>query len=243
MRVVLPLQPLRYRRLSSQNNTLREHTLLSLIPHTLLFQTRQRLKKIKASKQVWNRALSNEYRLADMNALDNRPAFADFRAGWNDDGLLFNVLVAGKKDKIKCDSEKPLVSDGLQLWIDTRNTPGVHRANRFCHLFCVLPTGSGKNKQEPSARQLEIPRCRETAPMDASESLRCKSSIYDDGYSLSLWIPAESLNGFDPDQSPVLGFYYAVFDNELGTQTLGLGQEFPYHSDPSLWQSLELSAG
>ncbi|HUG19222.1 MAG TPA: hypothetical protein VMM56_09615 [Planctomycetaceae bacterium] len=215
--------------------------MLSLIPHALLFQTRQRLKKIKASKQIWDRALADDYRLADLSGLDSHPVFADFRAGWNDDGLLFNVLVAGKKNKVRCDSEQPLESDGLQLWIDTRNTPGVHRANRFCHLFCALPAGSGKNKQQPSARQLEIPRCREAAPLASAESLRCKSNINHEGYSLSLWIPAESLNGFDPDQSPLLGFYYAILDNELGLQTLGIGQEFPYHSDPSLWQCLELS--
>jgi hypothetical protein len=214
---------------------------MSLIPHALLFQTRQRLKKLKPSKQVLNRALSDDYRLADMNGLDRQPLFADVRAGWNEAGLLFNVLVAGKKKKLRCDPEKPLESDGLQLWIDTRNTPGVHRANRFCHLFCALPTGAGKHKQEPSARQLEIPRCRESSPIASANSFRSKSKMTGEGYSSSLWIPSDSLNGFDPDQSPILGFYYAVFDNELGTQTLGIGQEFPYHSDPSLWQSLELS--
>jgi hypothetical protein len=151
------------------------------------------------------------------------------------------VSVASKKKKLKCDTENPLESDGLQLWIDTRNTPGVHRANRFCHLFYALPIGSGKNGQLSSARQIEIPRCRETSPIASFDSLRCSSKIVDDGYTLTLWIPSDALNGFDPDQSSTLGFYFAVRDSELGTQTFGLGKEFPYLNDPSLWQSLEMS--
>ena len=213
---------------------------MSLIPHALLFQTQQRIKQIKPSKQPWNRALSADHRLGDLNGLDGQPLFADLRVGWNEDGILFNALVESKRQALKCDPAKPLGSDGLQLWIDTRNTPGVHRANRFCHMFCAMPAGGGKNKQQPSVRQLEIPRCREASPLADEKSLRCKSKVSDEGYSLYVWIPADSLNGYDPEQSAVLGFYYAIQDAELGTQTMGIGSEFPYHSDPSLWQSLEM---
>jgi hypothetical protein len=54
------------------------------------------------------------------------------------------------------------------------------------------------------------------------------------------FFPAAVLNGFDPDQNPKLGFYYAVRDAEHGDQVLGVGADFPYAEDPSLWAGLEL---
>jgi hypothetical protein len=48
------------------------------------------------------------------------------------------------------------------------------------------------------------------------------------------------LNGYDPDQNPRLGIYYAVRDAERGEQVLSVGSEFPYCEDPSLWSVLEL---
>ncbi len=53
-------------------------------------------------------------------------------------------------------------------------------------------------------------------------------------------MPGSVLNGFDPEQNPRLGFYYAVRDAELGEQVLSVGSEFPYWEDPSLWSVLEL---
>jgi hypothetical protein len=60
------------------------------------------------------------------------------------------------------------------------------------------------------------------------------------GYILEGFLPAAVLNGFDPEQNPRLGVFYAVQDRELGEQTLGAGSEFPFAEDPSLWSVLEL---
>src|SRR5947209_8099168 len=49
-----------------------------------------------------------------------------------------------------------------------------------------------------------------------------------------------AVTGFDPEEHPRLGVYYAVRDSERGEQTLSVGSEFPYAEDPSLWQVLEL---
>ena len=48
------------------------------------------------------------------------------------------------------------------------------------------------------------------------------------------------LNGYDPEQNPRLGVYYAVRDAELGEQVLSVGADFPFSEDPSLWGVLEL---
>ena len=57
---------------------------------------------------------------------------------------------------------------------------------------------------------------------------------------MEAFLPAVVLNGFDPEQNPRLGFYYAIRDAELGEQTLTVGSDFPYADDPSLWSVLEL---
>ena len=213
---------------------------MSLIPHGLLFETRQRIARIAASQRSKLQPLDEQYRLRDQNGLDGRTVFADLRVGWNEAGLLFDLRVEGKQQAPLCDVDKPEGSDGLLLWIDTRNTPGVHRANRFCHLFCAQPTGAGKNRQSAFVVQQEIGRCREASPLANSSEMACESKLSKRGYSMTVWLGSKALNGFDPEQSPVLGFYYAVRDRELGTQTFGLGEEFPYRTDPTLWQSLEM---
>ena len=53
-------------------------------------------------------------------------------------------------------------------------------------------------------------------------------------------LPAEALNGFDPDTNRRLGFAYQVTDPDRGDQFLGVGREFPVAEDPSLWATLEL---
>ncbi len=54
-------------------------------------------------------------------------------------------------------------SDGLRVWIDTRDTHNIHRASRFCHQFVFLPTGGGPRLDQPVAEQTLINRARENA--------------------------------------------------------------------------------
>ena len=61
-----------------------------------------------------------------------------------------------------------------------------------------------------------------------------------DGYRLEFWLPAETLNGFDADESSQLGFYCQLKDSELGDFPLTIDAAFPFASDPGLWQILQL---
>ena len=60
------------------------------------------------------------------------------------------------------------------------------------------------------------------------------------GYRLEAFLPAAVLTGFDPEQHPRLGVYYAVRDGEKGDQFLAVNADFPVADDPSLWAVLEL---
>jgi len=215
---------------------------MSLIPNAFLVESHQSIHKLpkKPARRASLKSLPNKYTLETLQPLDHFSPFATLSLGWHEDGLQIGCRVEGKKEAPTGDVNQLNSSDGLHLWIDTRNTPGVHRANRFCHQISVLPTGGGKNKQEPILQQIEIARCREKSPIADSELFWINSTIEKSAYELSLWIPADALNGYDPEESPVCGFFYAIRDRERGLQTLSVGEEFPFTSDPSLWHSIEL---
>jgi hypothetical protein len=206
--------------------------------------------------------LEESYRLAGLAELEGRAALADVRAAWSEQGLAFCVIVQGKSQPPWCRSSKIEDSDGLQVWIDTRDVHNVHRATRFCHRFIFLPeikeekkgTGpicakhpegrSGKWGLSPfspaHAECLPIHRAKELPHPVRQGLLQARCRLQTDGYILEAFIPAEALTGFDTVEHPRLGFTYAVIDRELGEQTFGVGSPMPYQEDPSLWATLEL---
>jgi len=185
-------------------------------------------------------ALSERHRLPCFAELDGRKPFADLRLGWSEAGIAVFLRVEGKKQAPWCRDTKIEDSDGLQLWIDTRDTKNVHRAGRFCHRFAVLPMGSGRNLDQPTISLLAINRARESPREIHERQLVARSKRFKDGYELEAFFPADALTGYDPSEHPKMGFTYAVFDRELGTQTFTVGTEFPIAEDPSLWGTLEL---
>jgi hypothetical protein len=221
-------------------------------------------------KSLWTdegARLDEKDRLVGLAELEERTVWADVRAAWSEAGLAFSVHVQGKSQPPWCRAGRVEDSDGLQIWIDTRDVHNVHRAGRFCHRFIFLPSVAGikaispisakhptsgrrpevgRGKLDPSpfsqamSESLPINRAREL-PQPVREGLlksRCQQRT--DGYVLEVFIPAEALTGFDPAEHPRLGFTYAVVDRELGVQTFGVGSPMPYQEDPSLWATLEL---
>lgn len=198
-------------------------------------------------EKLWDRAgvaLDEDCRLPSFGALlESRPSFADVRAAWSEAGLSLTVSVAGKKQLPWCRGDRCEDSDGLHLWIDTRNTHNVHRATRFCHRLVFLPAGGGRRLDEPVAGQLLINRAKEMPKPIAPGLLKVASEKRVDGYTLACHIPAAALTGFDPAEHPKLGFFFCVQDRELGWQTLSVDNSFPFNEDPSVWGTLELNRG
>lgn len=179
-------------------------------------------------------------RIDSRAALGEGPRFAELKLAWNEQGLGLELRVKGKDQPPAGDANRPRGSDGLFLWLDTRDTRNIHRASRFCHQFYFLPTGGGRDQDEPACGQLKIHRALQDAPLADHSALPFVMKRSKGGYRLQAFLPAAALFGFDPETSPRLGFFYSIRDLELGEQTLGLGPEFPYWEDPSLWSTLEL---
>jgi hypothetical protein len=224
---------------------------MPVVPHRFLFRFSFPVREVEPSgAQKPFLALDKTPPLPDLGALDAAPPFATLRAGWNEAGLGFRLEVSGKKMPVFVDSGDPTESDGLQLWIDTRNTQSIHRATRFCHHFAFWPIpdhwakGGGKRSTANAlagTQQLAIALAKEDASMSRAGLLKAVSRPTQDGYELEIWIPAECLQGYDRESNPLLGFYYCVRDAELGEQFLTVGREFPFDHDPSLWATLELT--
>lgn len=180
-------------------------------------------------------------RLRGFAALDGGPAFADVRLAWNELGVGIEASVTGKEQPPAGDASKPRLSDGLTLWLDTRDARAGHRATRTCHQFTFLPAGGGADLAEPACVQTKINRALQDAPLAGAADIPFRAHELKSGYRVEAFLPAAVLAGFDPDQHPRWGVYYHVRDSELGDQYLGVNGDFPVADDPSLWDALDLT--
>jgi hypothetical protein len=211
-----------------------------LIAPTMLFRFAAPCLYSEAAWTAKGCVLAEKHRLPCFAELEGRPSFADVRMAWNEKGLVLNVQVRGKQQPVWCRDSRIEDSDGVQVWIDTRNTQNIHRAGRFCHRFALLPIGAGRRLDEPVAALLAINRAKESPREIDHAALQIRSALHRDGYALEAFLPAAALTGYSPADQPALGFTYAVIDRELGWQTFSVGQELPFAEDPSLWGTLDL---
>jgi hypothetical protein len=216
---------------------------MPLIPHRFLFRMAHPCRHVPAiPREDDDRLLDlpESCRLDNFAALAACTNFADVRVGWTEVGIGFQVEVKGKEQSPQGDAGRPRASDGVTLWLDTRNARTSHRASRYCHQFYFLPTGGGPDRDEPVFGQAKINRALQDAPITHAGAVPFRCLHTKGGYIVEAFLPAGVLNGFDPEQNPRLGIYYAVRDAELGDQVLSVGADFPYWEDPTLWGVLEL---
>lgn len=165
----------------------------------------------------------------------------DFRIGWHEKGILLTVILSGKNRPLFCDPSKLETSDGLYLVLDTRDVRDIQRGTRYSHRFLFFPTSTDSKTAIPKAFWLPIHRAKaQPNPVDVSR-FRLASEVRKDGYSLSVFIPGETLTGFDPKEHNRLGFHYTLQDNELGHYVLQHLPLFPVEEVPSLWANLVLN--
>ncbi len=178
--------------------------------------------------------------LPDLAQLEGGRSWAEVRIAWNPAGLAVAIEATGKLGPIHFE-EGPTLSNGAQIWIDTRDTRNIHRASRFCHRFTAkLAPGGARTALDVELAQRPIARAVADAPMCAIETLTTRAERLSDGWRLEIFIPSEALHGFDPETNRRLGFAYQVSDPDREDQFLAVGREFPIGEDPSLWSTLEL---
>lgn len=216
------------------------NSIVAQVPKNLLFRYRVECQRYegKFGKKF---GLDESFQLPHFGSFERQRTFTDFRVGWNDQGLYFDITTTGKTQSLWCRQNEILESDGVQVWIDTRDTHNIHRASKFCHWFVWLPVGGGPQNTSPVNMMLKINRSSEDSPTINRHPVDVVSKTLKDGYRMCAFVSGKSLNGWDTSDHRQIGFNYAVQDRELGWQTLAVGPELPIREDPSLWQSLKLA--
>src|SRR5262249_39019380 len=129
----------------------------------------------------------------------------------------------------------------VHLWIDTRDTRDVSRATRFCHHFVIsVIKKTARGSLNAIVTQRPIARATADAPTYRGNLILAAAELTKANWTLSMFLPADALHGFDPDTNRRLGFAYQVSDRVRPDQFLGVGREFPLGENPSLWATLEL---
>lgn len=216
---------------------------MALVPYRFLFRVAHPCPYVKNMPRPGRDRLldlPDECRLENFAAMDEARNFAQVSLAWNELGFGIQVEVRGKENTSVGDVSRPRGSDGVTLWLDTRDSRTSHRASRYCHQFHFLVTGGGPERDEPAVVQTRIHRALEDAPIANPAAIPLRVKTRAGGYVLEAFLPATVLQGYDPEQHPRLGFFYAVRDDELGEQLLSITSEFPFWEDPTLWSVLEL---
>jgi hypothetical protein len=215
---------------------------MPLIPNRFLFRVAYPCRYVADRPQEGDDLLDlpASCRLDGFADMDERRSFAEVRLAWNEGGLALQVEVRGKEQAPVGDVSRPRHSDGVTVWIDTRDARTSHRASRYCHQFHFLAAGAGPDRDEPAFVQGKINRALQDAPSVSAAAVPFQFVRRTGGYRLEAFLPTAALYGFDPEQNPRLGLHVAIHDQELGEQSLSVGSDFPWAEDPSLWSVLEL---
>ena len=213
-----------------------------IVPPQFLFRWAFTARRMANLPRTTGRLLDlpDECLLPSLSELDHRRDFATVKLAWNDGGFGISVEVSGRSQRPKPLQGENVRADGIWLWFDTRNTQTVHRATKFCHHFILRPLGAGPSQNSPSVKALPVARAREETSLPDQRLVKIQSEISSSGYWLDAWFPVNVFAGFDPATNNRIGFHYSIHDSELGNQTLAVSSEFPFESDPSLWQTVEL---
>ncbi len=221
----------------------------TLIPNRLLFRFEFALRfrakppKIDGKLKGWTDAEL----LPALGEMDGENTFAPVWSCWNDRGIYIATRVSGKRSPLCCDPRAFWKGDNLRLMLDMRDTRNIKRATKFCHHFFFWPCGGGNGGADgsadgsPVAASAPINRAKENAPPVAPGEIQIKADVRKDGYALEAHIPAKCLNGFDPEQHGRIGFYTILEDRDHGRQSLTVGDDLPWHVDPSLWATAVLN--
>ena len=115
----------------------------SLLPNRFLFSLSAACLYHDPLWTAEGACLDEKHRLVNFADLEDRVALCRRAYGVERGGLGAGDSRRGQAAGAWCRASKPEDSDGLQLFIDTRDVHNVHRAGRFCHRFIFMPGGSG----------------------------------------------------------------------------------------------------
>src|SRR4051794_40156786 len=102
---------------------------MSLVPHRFLLRVAHPCRYAKGMPLIKDARLlelSPDYRIDNFAAIDQQKNYADVCIAWNDLGIGLQVEVRGKQQLPIGNPDRPRGSDGVTLWLDTRDARAGH---------------------------------------------------------------------------------------------------------------------
>ena len=187
--------------------------------------------------------LNAKYATPPLETISEQPKNCEYRFAWHERGLMVEVDVhlpnRVKSDDAKSNSAVSMgVPSTLALYIDTRSSPGVHRASNYCHRFVFAspkPTSS-KPVLQVDGESLKIPRAKDSPPPIRKEDLPAQvSRISDSSYGWRVFLKSPILHGYDPLEFPEIGLFAEIGDCNFRGSRMLRSAIVPAHEDPSTW--------
>ena len=122
------------------------NSIVSQVPKNLLFRYRIVCRSFE-SPPTGKFVLPETHALPDLGAFENQRKFADVRVGWCQEGLFLSAEVTAKAGPGPgCRETQLLESDGMQVWVDTRDTRNVASGFQVLPLVCVATQRRGRDE-------------------------------------------------------------------------------------------------
>lgn len=173
--------------------------------------------------------------LPDMTPYLGEDKFADLALGWNEEGLL-GELIANKEFE---ESVFPRYEEGdsLELFIDTRDIKQAGFATKFCHHFVFLI----QEVQGIKAQEMTKFRSDDSHPLCDAELLMSEVKFGKKEYQMQFHIPSSCLFGYDPASFQRLGFTYKINRPKAPSQHFSVSSKYyDVLQHPSSWSSLKI---
>ena len=178
---------------------------------------------------------AKKYFLPDLSDLCSEPSFARAALGWNKDGL--ELFLEADKPVRHCHYPDVTRGDSFEVFIDTRDVKTSGFNTRFCHHFFFLPEAVEGHQ----AGEITRFRTEDIHELCDPKDLKIKANLQNRSYTLNIFIPAQCLYGYDPEQFDRMGFTYRVNRPDGPAQHFAvITEDYQIDQQPSLWSSIKL---
>ena len=199
----------------------------------------QQLERRIAQPERLEWRLGDEFEIPSFRSLNGGKRFAEMSIAWSNDGLFFHSILKAPGGKAVRSAASSVSSKSvlLSLYIDTRWSPGVHRATTYCHRFDFIlkrptstePMDRGHGELNPIQRARAAP-----APIHPNDISVATVGI-PDGYEIKAYLRGDTLTGYSPEEFQEVGIFYTINDSVFGNQIMARTLQSPYFEDPSVW--------
>lgn len=214
----------------------------SVIPNTSFFEFT--FRSPKRVTPIWIDGYLHDWtmgnRVPDLMHLRGATPFAQVYLSWDDDNLYIGLGVKGKRKPVDVDTVRFWRKDCLEVWVDLRNDKTRCRYSEHCHHFFILPKGRKGNTELATAGECREPGGPVQETIYDHKGIEVASIVKWREYALEARIPRRVIPTYDPIHHPAIGFNYHINDVDRRAQWWSCGPDFPRHTDPSTWGSVEL---